>query len=136
MIVALLLLRQDAVVASSAYRYHHIVDLKIEWRDLLKQQNNEYEVYFYSTSCQFCLDLEEDIVTYALTGGGNLFFIEVTPYLPFGPLRLECACDISCLRLPAYPALLTIRDGCVSGVIIGSGAIGTYYGFSAKRDGL
>jgi len=129
MMASILLLRQDASVPTPRRSYELVEHLKIAWSDILKQPDDDYDVYFYSNGCQYCRDLEQDIVIYALGGHRPLYFIEVSPFLPFGFFTINCSCDISCLRLAAYPSLFVIEQGCVIDVIIGFSSIVTHYGF-------
>lgn len=128
-IASLLLLQQDAGAPTWRHSYECIGHLKISWASVLGQQHDNYDVFFYSKGCQYCLALERNIVMYALGGGRALYFVEIIPALPFGSFTPRCACDMACLRLAAYPSLFMIEQGCVIDVIIGSHAIAAHYGF-------
>lgn len=118
-ILTLLSLRQDSPIFIEKPIYSDDNYRKILWVDILNQSSDDYHVYLYSLSCRYCQLLEAEINGFINKSPDPVYLIEVTPYLPFGAFNSQCNCHLSCLRLPAYPIIYSISQGCVIDVIIG-----------------
>ena len=62
-------------VIAKEYDYNDIVDLKLCWNDVLTVQSDNYYAYIYSETCGHCNEIKQEVISYALSNFGQLYFI-------------------------------------------------------------
>lgn len=63
------------------YDYSDIEHLKIEWKDILNKDNSYY-VYIYSENCGHCRNIKLDVLNYALSNEGTMYFKKYDKEIP------------------------------------------------------
>jgi hypothetical protein len=125
-LLMIIFLRQDGGMNRAFKGYDDVDYLHIRWQDMLSQPDRHYEVLIYSLGCSYCRQMEESIVRRALDLKQiPLFFVAVTRDMPFGatPKSYECVCDLTKMKIPGYPLLMVIQEGCATARILGYQAI-------------
>ena len=55
--------------------YNVTVDLKIDWSDCLKQNEDHYLVFFYSDTCSHCHEIMGDVLSFAESNIVKTYFL-------------------------------------------------------------
>ncbi|MCQ2776218.1 MAG: thioredoxin family protein [Bacilli bacterium] len=102
---------------------------KIEWRDLLSQNEKRYLVYVYSETCGHCIKLKPLMESYVKKSNFKVYSIEFNKDLiPIGDDEKKCIGlnDINLLFIKGTPTLFEVLNGRIIDSICGYSAISTY----------
>ena len=82
MMILLIGCTSNKEVEDAKYDYSDVTDLTICWNDILTIDSLEYFAYIYSPTCGHCNDIKQEIISYALTNKGNLYFVPFNKNIP------------------------------------------------------
>ena len=54
-----------------------VVDNSIKWPDILNQEENKYIIFFYSETCAYCHEMQEEVIDFATTCPLKTYFLDV-----------------------------------------------------------
>ena len=54
-----------------------VVDNSIKWPDILNQEENKYIIFFYSETCAYCHEMQEEVIDFAITCPLKTYFLDV-----------------------------------------------------------
>ena len=91
---------------------YSIVETHIEWDDIFNQQEVDYFVYFYSTTCAHCRNIKQDILTYYLSEKVDLYFIcmDKIDNRYSSQYDIIGVCDSSKLYIFGTPFLIEVKN--------------------------
>ncbi len=91
---------------------YSIVETFIEWKDIFNQQEADYFVYFYSTTCAHCRNIKQDILSLYLSEKINLYFICMDKIDDRYSNQYEIigVCDSNKLYILGTPFLIEVKD--------------------------
>ena len=53
-----------------------VVDNSIKWSDILNQEENKYIIFFYSETCAYCHEMQEEVIDFAITCPLKTYFLD------------------------------------------------------------
>ena len=53
-----------------------VVDNSIKWPDILNQEENKYIIFFYSETCAYCHEMQEEVIDFATTCPLKTYFLD------------------------------------------------------------
>ena len=53
-----------------------VVDNSIEWNNILNQEENNYIIFFYSETCAYCHEIQEEVIDFAITCPLKTYFLD------------------------------------------------------------
>ena len=53
-----------------------VVDNSIEWKNILDQEENNYIIFFYSETCAYCHEIQEEVIDFAITCPLKTYFLD------------------------------------------------------------
>ena len=53
-----------------------VVDNSIEWPNILNQEENNYIIFFYSETCAYCHEMQEEVIDFAITCPLKTYFLD------------------------------------------------------------
>lgn len=91
---------------------YSIVKTHINWIDIFNQQEVDYFVYFYSTTCAHCRNIKQEMLNYYLSEKSYLYFLCMDkiddrykqPYVITG------ICDSNKLYIFGTPFLIEVKN--------------------------
>ncbi len=92
----------------------------IFWNDIFNFKN-DYFVYIFSYTCQYCLEIEKDIINFYLNCSETLYFVEYCNEIPLTsyPYSVIGVSDVYNLAIKGVPTLFKIAEHCVNDVYFG-----------------
>ena len=54
-----------------------VVDNSIKWPDILNQEEKNYIIFFYSETCAYCHEMQEEVIDFAITCPLKTYFLDV-----------------------------------------------------------
>ena len=57
--------------------YQVVVDNSIKWPEILNQEEKSYIIFFYSETCAYCHEMQEEVVDFATTCPLKTYFLNV-----------------------------------------------------------
>ena len=88
--------------------FNHIVT----WEEVLTQEENNYSVFIYSDTCEFCDELAPDLQTLVTDSDNPIYFLNISNIT-----------DNSDALVDAIPALLVVSGGTISEEFVGTDQI-------------
>ena len=58
-------------------QFQVVVDNSIEWKNILNQEENNYIIFFYSETCAYCHEIQEEVIDFAITCPLKTYFLDV-----------------------------------------------------------
>lgn len=91
---------------------YSIVKTHIEWADIFNQQEVDYFVYFYSTTCAHCRNIKQQVLTYYLSEKSYLYFIcmDKIDDRYKQPYDIIGICDSNKLYIFGTPFLIEVKN--------------------------
>ena len=103
---------------------YSIVTTHINWEDVFNQQELDYFVYFYSTTCAHCAAIKQDILSYYLEEKVTMYFVCVDNQGRFGKVSdLTGICKIDDFYIFGTPFYVEIKNNKVYRYYAGATAI-------------
>ena len=69
---------EESVPHYKAFKeFQVVVDNSIKWPDILKQEENKYITFFYSETCVYCHEMQEEVIDFATTCHLKTYFLDV-----------------------------------------------------------
>ena len=53
-----------------------VVDNSIEWKNILDQEEDNYIIFFYSETCAYCHEIQEEVIDFAITCPLKTYFLD------------------------------------------------------------
>ena len=57
-------------------QFQVVVDNSIEWQNILNQEENNYIIFFYSETCAYCHEMQEEVIDFAITCPLKTYFLD------------------------------------------------------------
>ena len=57
-------------------QFQVVVDNSIEWPNILNQEENNYIIFFYSETCAYCHEMQEEVIDFAITCPLKTYFLD------------------------------------------------------------
>ena len=57
-------------------QFQVVVDNSIEWKNILNQEENKYIIFFYSETCAYCHEIQEEVIDFAITCPLKTYFLD------------------------------------------------------------
>ena len=91
---------------------YSIVKTHINWIDIFNQQEVDYFVYFYSTTCAHCRNIKQEMLNYYLSEKSYLYFLcmDKIDDRYKQPYDLTGICDSNKLYIFGTPFLIEIKN--------------------------
>ena len=91
---------------------YSIVETHIDWKEIFNQQETDYFVYFYSTTCAHCRNIKQDILNYYLSEKVDLYFVCMDKIDDRYSNQYEIigVCDSNKLYILGTPFLIEVND--------------------------
>ena len=107
--------------ASTEYDYSDVSTLTICWDDIFKVQLDRYYVYIYSSTCGYCNEIKQDVISYALSNPNTVYFVSFNNSIPiiddrFYPIGKE---DVNDLGIVGTPSMFLIVNHIVEENYVG-----------------
>ena len=67
----------SSTLSSTKHDYSEIVEMKISYLDVFKQEENEYYIYYYQENCYHCHGIKSKVINFALNSETSFYFVEV-----------------------------------------------------------
>ena len=103
------------------YDYQDVENLKIQWNEVFNLAKVDYFVYIYSQTCYYCVNIKQEIITFALSDKYPTYFIEYTDDIEIcydiSKTLLKDNIDEICIL--GTPTLLDIQNNCLMNNIVG-----------------
>ena len=55
-----------------------VVDNSIKWPDILNQEENKYIIFFYSETCAYCHEMQQEVIDFAITCPLKTYFLNTS----------------------------------------------------------
>lgn len=94
-----------------SYDYDDVLDKHIYWNDIFDQENNNYFVYFYSTNCNHCQTIKDQMISLCLSRN-DLYFVKSSNQvvLKNDVFYTIGAGNIGDFAILGYPSLVQIQN--------------------------
>lgn len=103
---------------------YSIVITSIKWEDVFNQEEDDYFVYFYSTTCSHCASIKQEILTYYLLDKVTMYFVCVDKEGKYGKVSdLTGICKIDDFYIFGTPSYVEIKNYKVYKYYAGASAI-------------
>ena len=91
---------------------YSIVKTHINWIDIFNQQEVDYFVYFYSTTCAHCRNIKQEILNYYLSEKSYLYFLcmDKIDDRYKQPYDITGICDSNKLYIFGTPFLIEVKN--------------------------
>ena len=53
-----------------------VVENSIKWPEILNQEENKYIIFFYSETCAYCHEMQEEVIDFAITCPLKTYFLD------------------------------------------------------------
>lgn len=68
---------EESVPQNKAFKeFQVVVDNSIKWSDILNQEENKYIIFFYSETCAYCHEMQEEVIDFATTCPLKTYFLD------------------------------------------------------------
>ena len=68
---------EESAPQSKAFKeFQVVVDNSIKWPDILNQEENKYIIFFYSETCAYCHEMQEEVIDFATTCPLKTYFLD------------------------------------------------------------
>ena len=68
---------EESVPQYKAFKeFQVVVDNSIKWPDILNQEENKYIIFFYSETCAYCHEMQEEVIDFAITCPLKTYFLD------------------------------------------------------------
>ena len=69
---------EESVPQNKTFKQFQVVaDNSIEWQNILNQEENKYIIFFYSETCAYCHEMQEEVIDFAITCPLKTYFLDV-----------------------------------------------------------
>ena len=58
-------------------QFQMVMDNSIEWQNILNQEEKNYIIFFYSETCAYCHEMQEEVIDFAITCPLKTYFFDV-----------------------------------------------------------
>ena len=91
---------------------YSIVKTHINWIDIFNQQEVDYFVYFYSTTCAHCRNIKQEMLNYYLSEKSYLYFLcmDKIDDRYKQPYDITGICDSNKLYIFGTPFLIEVKN--------------------------
>ena len=91
---------------------YSIVKTHINWIDIFNQQEVDYFVYFYSTTCAHCRNIKQEMLNYYLSKKSYLYFLcmDKIDDRYKQPYDITGICDSNKLYIFGTPFLIEVKN--------------------------
>ena len=68
---------EESIPQNKAFKeFQVVVDNSIKWPDILNQEENKYIIFFYSETCAYCHEMQEEVIDFAITCPLKTYFLD------------------------------------------------------------
>ena len=68
---------EESIPQNKAFKqFQVVVDNSIKWPDILNQEENKYIIFFYSETCAYCHEMQEEVIDFATTCPLKTYFLD------------------------------------------------------------
>ena len=116
------------VEAHAGYTYEDIDDKVTYWSNIFTRLEDDYLIYLFSTTCNHCNAIKEEVIEFALSDIYPIYFIYSSPEITIDSKKAENigVSSLSELGIRGYPTLLVLDDKVVTKNLAGESQITSY----------
>ena len=112
---------ENASESFKAYKEFEIVaNNSITWPEILKQEEKEYIIFFYSETCAYCHEMQKEVVDFATTCPLKTYFLNTSENTV--PIKEEKVINVKNYEeasITGSPSILEVKEATITANIAG-----------------
>ena len=97
-----------------------VVDNSIKWPDILNQEENKYIIFFYSETCAYCHEMQQEVIDFAITCPLKTYFLNTSENtVPIKEDKVINVKNYEEASITGTPTILEVNDATITGNIAG-----------------
>ena len=112
---------EESVPQNKTFKQFQVVaDNSIKWQNILNQEENKYIVFFYSETCAYCHEMQEEVIDFAITCPLKTYFLDVMENeVPIDSNKKNGVSNYEEASINGTPSILEIENATITANISG-----------------
>ena len=97
-----------------------VTNNSITWPEILNQQEENYIIFFYSETCAYCHEMQQEVVDFAITCPLKTYFLNTSENIV--PIKEDKAINVKSYEeasITGTPTILEVKEASITGNIAG-----------------
>ncbi len=108
-------------------QFQVVVDNSIEWKNILNQEENKYIIFFYSETCAYCHEIQEEVIDFAITCPLKTYFLDTMENdVPIDSDKKIGVSNYEEASINGTPSILEVENATITANISGTDDCLTY----------
>ena len=112
---------EESAPQNKAFKqFQVVVDNSIEWQNILNQEENNYIIFFYSETCAYCHEMQQEVIDFAITCPLKTYFLDaVENDVPIDSDKKIGVSNYEEASINGTPSILEIENATITANISG-----------------